>query len=376
LVFCFALSLHAVFADCAGLLLETQRAVVRPQFRFSIEGNEWLMPSFQGKAKTTTSMMGSPFIYVTTPQSGGDYVVIKKGDVGFGFSAAKPATFEFLDSKELVLNELRSDGTRSFFLALISGEQFGNSVVAKVARTEDAETGRLGFGDFEPLLLEGVDHGSKHFSTAARPESTEFWMSDGSENLRVLQLGEKGMALQSVIRVQDLLGSDPEGSAFKALEGIQFSSDGQLAFVIVRSQADVRWLVPIRIAEVPNEKEDSMSVSYESSPERAIKLESEEQLVMRPDRPLLMLIGGSQIRVLSFQQGSVELTEILRSSEGPLNQREGVVAFDYHWDGILQPTNKEQSKFRFVGDLKSHVMIFDPQRNTTKLLWLNWGQKL
>jgi hypothetical protein len=368
------LTAPGLFADCPALLKEVHQAAARPHFKFSAEGSTLQMPSIEGKVVSSASSMGSAFLYLTSPGSRADYVVVKKGDHGFGFSRAQSYSYDILDSKELELLDLKVDGTQSFFLGLVASPSTPDALVAKVATVQDAETGRLEFSDIDPLLIETVDTKSAHLAITARPQHSEYWLTDGSESLRFIRLGEVGLELGLSVKVKDLLGLDPQGSEFVGFESVRFAPGGKVALVVARALSGARWMIPVEIDETANEKEELVSVTYKAITEKAFLLQPGESLAARPDRNLLLLFNEKQIRGVSFDSEKMEFHEVLSASATGVEGDGKMVGFDYHWDGVLIPKPNEKDKYQFVGELKAHAIVFDAQENKTRIVWLHWGR--
>ncbi len=367
---------NAVFADCAALLAEVEKASARPQFEFKPSANLYTMPKMQGRVERGSSSMVNEFVYFTIPGSHADYAVVRKAVAGFGFSPAQVEHYELVQSSNLVLRDLQMDGSNSFFAAVLSSPDIPGSVAVKLAGVADEETGRLEFLEMKPLSIDQVKS-LESVRLIPRPGRSDFWMVDGSDALRIIQLGEGGLELGLEMNVKALLGKDPKGSAFNLIENINFLPGGNMALITARSKSGRRWLVPLKIVETPIEGKDEVNVSYESYPAQALEIAEGEKLSARPDKNLMILYSPTGLRGVSFDTDKLELVVVMEQNLNLLGEGESISGFDYFWNGVLvqQPAKKEDEKpkFRFMGELNAYVLIFNEKKNETKTVWLTWG---
>ena len=350
---------------CNDLLDEVDQGSMRPLLRLLPTGNPRLMPSLPGAVSHGTNSKVTGFMYFVMPGVGNDYAVVRKSSLGFGFSPSPTAEYELVESSNLELVDLQPSGKNSFFLSALAGAKSPNSIVLKMTRVEDGETGKLSFMKVPGLALDLAGQG-KDVRLAPRPGRLDFWLADKSDSLRVISFGrEQGLHESFVFKAEEFLGKDPSGSKFVSVEAVNFLSNGIVALVTAKTESGNRWIIPVVISEKeipvppvfaplapkdilgkagtaepvsasegaeakPTEvAEPQIQISYTSYPKNAFPLQANEKVIIREDEDMVILVSPKRVRGVSLSLKNLGWTELVSEEFSFLNEGEILVDFNF-----------------------------------------------
>jgi len=217
-------------------------------------------PTVNGDPLHLVSSLEFPQIWITNPEVGADYVVVKKLDEGWGFGSARTNRFTLIDDPKVNLRSLDLLGVGGpFFLAtFIVDTDAGKSLVFKAAKIKDSDTGELELvSQVAGLSVDGVKDFADKFVVSPRPGTAEFWITDASRKIRSVVVDTETVAL----RVEEVFEVDEEieveGQKYKVTEvlKLEFFEDEMSGYVKFMTESGQTMIAPFSIEETPVEPE-------------------------------------------------------------------------------------------------------------------------
>jgi|GEM_PF-4995024 len=376
---------------CNGALAKVEGASMKAQTDFTPSGGLTRSPVVKGRTLHITSSIQFPYLWITDPTTN-RYAVAVKGDTGFGFSGASVANFNLLDGDGISLRSLDFVGQSSPLLLasfIVKGTANAKeSLVLKLAHIKDSETGELELVDLPGLSIEGVKNARNKFVVSHRLNSTEFWISDGSRNLRIVSLDKTGsLKLQNKISLPQNIQIDGQAVRIAEILKVEFFDDGIGGYIKFRLVGGRRLIAPMSVVvenaipeEAVAESSDVSSDQLESTPEPNSENTVEPQLKLHYsfDFDQAVEIGKSSTRTsvmgeknLVFVSYPNHLSAYLLGLDGSFYKvRDMDTSSISEGMKVLGAEFYEIAKERLVQDQKGQVsrQLYDPRTSMVLLL--------
>lgn len=192
----FLYNVEASQLDCQYELVKLEKLnLLTALSRSSISHETRISHATEGPLHFSSSIT-MPFVWLTHPHKGVEYFAVPKEQNTFGFAPAKIFSHQILssDSEAIFLRSIDAIGTGgALFLVSFASEKDGsNSILFRIARISDPETGALELLPTKALAIPEVRDLKDGFVVSPKPGGDEYWVTDGSLNLWNIQILDDG----------------------------------------------------------------------------------------------------------------------------------------------------------------------------------------
>lgn len=383
----FALTLiplSDVFA-CRKAISELKKALAKVEFDLKASGSLATVPRIKGHPLHFTSQMGLPFVWVTNTARGTDYSVFQKSQTGFGFSRAPVFEFPFLKSESLYLRSLDVGGDQRYMLATLIHEDEKTkkqSLLFNMANISDGETGRLLAAEHDPIVLEDVLDPKENLVVSTRPGTGEFWLTDSSHKIRVLEFSQDTGILLANFEVPGSWRVNKKELKVEKVLKLQFFSDSETGYLKFEASDGKIYLAPVSVFS----SRESSSDDSESEPQPIVLHDLQLQVhyekskalpphqlrsSTHPEENLVFVTYASSIEV--FRVGS-EIRKIAKIEVDHLTQGYRLDGIEFYWEGQwIKEHGKPDESARYQGDVKAFLLLWDEEHQETRLSWVQLG---
>ncbi len=377
-------------SKCASLVERLETARLRQSVDFDPQQLE-VAARVKGFPLHFTSNPVIPFVWLSRPDLGTSYTVIKKGNRGFGFNKVAPIEeFTFLtdsDSQHVTLRSLDFSGDYEHLLATLvmtDPETKKSVAVLKLAEVKNDETGELELTSKRGLEIAELQNTREHLIVSPRPGTSEFWITDGGTRLTVVEVDpEQGLRTKLTISL------DP--TVIKAISKVQFFKSGASGYARVQKPTGEWILLPFLFTEEvvqPQKKSRSKKAKTTAAPEAApettfsFSLGSEKQsypvadgfvrTAVHPTEPIIVIAYRDRLEAVGFNNESNTFTKLLDNKMDLFGAGHELMGVDFYWDGVLRKGKNSEGKVvqYFDGQVQGAVLIGDKNAQMTQLHWL------
>lgn len=374
----------SVFADCKTLLRNIENERLKKVVDFALEspGRPVIVKGFPIHF---TSNRPFEFVWLTSPVSDATYFVAQKNDRGFGFSAGRAEPYHLVNHPGTTLRSLDFSGTGDHLLAslVMTDLQTGHQgVVFKLVDIKDPETGELQIAPLKGLALEDIAETGKNFVVSSRPETNEFWLTDGSNQLRVIGVDAEAETISEVLRL-----TLPK--EIKRATKVQFFGDGSAGYIRGELASGEWAMIPFILKIEPIMKKATAKSSKTSEEPKLVGQKIKLQYLLaakyviesdyvrtavHPIDPVVIVAYKDRIEAIGWNLESEKFEKVLSEKINFLRPGEEVLGIDFFWQGeILKEEGAEEAhEGEFYGRVQGALLVGENNRAQTRLYWLDF----
>lgn len=370
---------------CRKAISELKKALAQVEFDLKASGSLDTVPRIKGHPLHFTSQMGLPFIWVTNTAHGTDYSVFQKSQTGFGFSRAPVLEFPFLKSDSLYLRSLDVGGDQRYMLATLIHEDERTkkqSLLLNIASISDGETGRLLAAEHDPIVLEDVLDPKENLVVSTRPGTGEFWLTDSSHKIRVLEFSQDSGILMANFEVPTSWTLNKKELKIEKVLKLQFFADSERGYLKFEASDGKVYIAPVSVfssRETPPESSAAepepivlhdlqLQVHYEKSkalPPHQLRSST------HPEENLVFVTYANSIEIFRVDS---EIRKIAKIEVDHLTHGYRLDGIEFYWEGQwIKEHGKPDESARYQGSVKAFLLLWDEGRQETRLSWVQLG---
>lgn len=363
---------QAVWASqCSGFLARLENSRLKSAVSFSAHGRR--PAEVNGFPLHFTSNPIIPFIWLTNPDHDSQYFVVRKGDSGFGFQKAPVREYQLLNDPDIHLRSLDFSGDGQNLLATMVAKDAAteqSSLVLKLANISDSTTGELSLLGTRGLEIADIASTKEHLIVSPRPQSKEFWITDGSSVVRVVSIQESG---EPVLATSvDLRDHDVE-----LISKVQFFPNPTAGYMRLKKSDGTWWLVPFVLKPVEkaqgSKKKSDDGMHLQMAWEEAYAIQGDYvRTSAHPTEPIILIAYKDRIEGVGINIESQSLTKVLDQNIDFLQPGQEILGVDFYWNGALKKVKTDQGpQMTFQGKVEAALLVGQNNRKSTLLYWLD-----
>lgn len=378
--------------SCMSAIALIEQGRVKAEFRLRPHANDHQLPKFAQGPLHFSTHLSTEWVWATHPHEGNGYYAVRKGDRGALFSGPVTRQFDLLESSQTVLRsvDLTAVGSPYFLATFVVDTSEGKSLVFRSVHLANSDTGELKLTDSPGTIVGSPKDTVENFVVTARPESSQFWVTDGSSKILLLEMGEEGDVSQ--VAMIDFASDELDG-----IDKILFLSSEE-AVIRFKSKDGNSYIASVYIERVKRAIEGAEEVNAETIQGEAgaipeeVQFEYLMQTSLDPDsivdipegyrrmsaHPLnnfLAISYPDRLDVYAKSEDGVSYQKMHSVSAEELASGRDFRGADFYLDGDILQGQREGKTIQYYGNLRAMLAVISQNTEGDKSFidWVGLG---